>query len=440
MFYNLGIAGRAMRRIGADRVRHDDRARSARRAAHRQDQGIRGPRRQEQAAGLRRHRGRFPADGSHRPVPRRDQGRRRSGQGRAGAFAERGCGQTAALRADRDSSRHAAGGAADPGDRRGHRGPAGARACRSAASSSTATFRRILQPDDLAKAADGVVDADAVRADLTKAGITLSDTDFAGLLTETIEHATRIEARAESAEAARRDRRAAARTARHQRRCRPRQPLRARRSTRPAGSPMMSTTPRTLDMASILADRSNRVVVCCGAGGVGKTTTAAAMALRAAEYGRKVVVLTIDPARRLAQALGVKDLGNSPQRVPLDPEVPGELHAMMLDMRRTFDEMVLEHSEPGRARSDSGEPVLSDRGHVAGGHAGVHGDGEAGPAAGPGQVGSGGGRHPAVAQRAGLPGRPQTAGQLHGRPAVADAAGTGPRHRAGSSPARSGWR
>ncbi len=114
---------------------------------------------------------------------------------------------------------------------------------------------------------------------------------------------------------------------------------------------MMSTTPRTLDMASILADRTNRVVVCCGAGGVGKTTTAAAMALRAAEYGRNVVVLTIDPARRLAQALGVKDLGNSPQRVPLDPEVPGELHAMMLDMRRTFDEMVLEHSEPGRAQA-----------------------------------------------------------------------------------------
>ena len=117
----------------------------------------------------------------------------------------------------------------------------------------------------------------------------------------------------------------------------------------------MSTTPRTLDMASILADRSNRVVVCCGAGGVGKTTTAAAMALRAAEYGRKVVVLTIDPARRLAQALGIKDLGNTPQRVPLDPEVPGELYAMMLDMRRTFDEMVLEHSEPGRARGDSGQ-------------------------------------------------------------------------------------
>ena len=111
----------------------------------------------------------------------------------------------------------------------------------------------------------------------------------------------------------------------------------------------MSTTPPALDMGSILADTSNRVVVCCGAGGVGKTTTAAAMALRAAEYGRTVVVLTIDPAKRLAQALGIKDLGNTPQRVPLAPEVTGELHAMMLDMRRTFDEMVMQYSGAGVA-------------------------------------------------------------------------------------------
>ncbi|MBO0881084.1 MAG: ArsA family ATPase [Mycobacterium sp.] len=113
----------------------------------------------------------------------------------------------------------------------------------------------------------------------------------------------------------------------------------------------MSAAPPTLDMGSILEDRANRVVVCCGAGGVGKTTTAAAMALRAAEYGRTVVVLTIDPARRLAQALGINDLGNSPQRVPLAPEVPGELHAMMLDMRRTFDEMVVQYSGPERAQA-----------------------------------------------------------------------------------------
>jgi len=106
----------------------------------------------------------------------------------------------------------------------------------------------------------------------------------------------------------------------------------------------MSTAPRALDLHTILSDTANRVVVCCGAGGVGKTTTAAAMALRAAEYGRTVVVLTIDPAKRLAQALGIESLGNTPQRVPLAPEVTGELHAMMLDMRRTFDEMVLQYS------------------------------------------------------------------------------------------------
>ena len=113
----------------------------------------------------------------------------------------------------------------------------------------------------------------------------------------------------------------------------------------------MSATPPVLDLKSILSDRSNRVVVCCGAGGVGKTTTAAAMALRAAEYGRTVVVLTIDPAKRLAQALGVEDLNNSPQQVPLGPEVTGELHAMMLDMSRTFDEMVIEHAGPERAQA-----------------------------------------------------------------------------------------
>jgi anion-transporting ArsA/GET3 family ATPase len=113
----------------------------------------------------------------------------------------------------------------------------------------------------------------------------------------------------------------------------------------------MSVKPPTLDIGAILTDTTNRVVVCCGAGGVGKTTTAASMALRAAEYGRTVVVLTIDPAKRLAQALGIHDLGNAPQRVPLAPEVPGELYAMMLDMRRTFDEMVVQYSGPERAQA-----------------------------------------------------------------------------------------
>ncbi|MBC2641606.1 MULTISPECIES: ArsA family ATPase [unclassified Rhodococcus (in: high G+C Gram-positive bacteria)] len=115
-------------------------------------------------------------------------------------------------------------------------------------------------------------------------------------------------------------------------------------------------TAAALDVAGILENRATRIVVCCGAGGVGKTTTAASLALRAAEQGRKVVVLTIDPARRLAQALGVAELDNSPQPVQLGPGATGELHAMMLNMRRTFDEMVIEHSTPEKAEQILANP------------------------------------------------------------------------------------
>ncbi|MET7773927.1 ArsA family ATPase [Nocardia sp. NPDC005366] len=118
-----------------------------------------------------------------------------------------------------------------------------------------------------------------------------------------------------------------------------------------------SAVPVPLDISAIIEDRTARVVVCCGSGGVGKTTTAAALALRAAERGRKVVVLTIDPARRLAQSLGVADLDNSPQRVELGPDVEGELHAMMLNMRRTFDDMVLEHTSPDKAEQIFANPI-----------------------------------------------------------------------------------
>jgi anion-transporting ArsA/GET3 family ATPase len=108
-----------------------------------------------------------------------------------------------------------------------------------------------------------------------------------------------------------------------------------------------------LDLDAVLDDPNTKIVVCCGSGGVGKTTTAAAMAVRAAERGRQTVVLTIDPARRLAEALGLTTLSNEPKRVagvPRDGSAPGgELHAMMLDMRRTFDEMVYTHSTPDRA-------------------------------------------------------------------------------------------
>ncbi|MEU7633532.1 ArsA family ATPase [Nocardia sp. NPDC049220] len=118
-------------------------------------------------------------------------------------------------------------------------------------------------------------------------------------------------------------------------------------------SPSVATP---LDVSQIIGDQSARVVVCCGSGGVGKTTTAAAIALRAAEQGRKVVVLTIDPARRLAQSLGVAELDNSPQRVTLGPEAKGELHAMMLNMRRTFDDMVLEHTSAEKAEQIFANP------------------------------------------------------------------------------------
>jgi anion-transporting ArsA/GET3 family ATPase len=103
-----------------------------------------------------------------------------------------------------------------------------------------------------------------------------------------------------------------------------------------------------LDVDTLLDDPSTRVVVCCGSGGVGKTTTAAALGLRAAERGRRVVVLTIDPARRLAQSLGLRELDNQPRPVA-GTGGDGELHAMMLDMQRTFDEMVRAHASPERA-------------------------------------------------------------------------------------------
>jgi anion-transporting ArsA/GET3 family ATPase len=91
-----------------------------------------------------------------------------------------------------------------------------------------------------------------------------------------------------------------------------------------------------MDTGRVLAGK--RVCVCVGSGGVGKTTTAAAIALGLAERGARVAVITIDPARRLAGALGLDALPNDPHRVELEAE--GELWAMMLDVKRTFDDVI----------------------------------------------------------------------------------------------------
>jgi anion-transporting ArsA/GET3 family ATPase len=104
--------------------------------------------------------------------------------------------------------------------------------------------------------------------------------------------------------------------------------------------------------------RGKRVLVCVGAGGVGKTTTAAALALGLALRGQKVAVVTIDPARRLASALGLADLPSEPQRI--EPSlfaahgvaVEGELWAMMLDAKRTFDEMITHLAPDDRTRDE----------------------------------------------------------------------------------------
>ncbi|MEU7600146.1 ArsA family ATPase [Streptomyces sp. NPDC041003] len=115
-------------------------------------------------------------------------------------------------------------------------------------------------------------------------------------------------------------------------------------------------TPPRLAVDRLLDDPETRIVVCCGAGGVGKTTTAAALGVRAAGRGRKAVVLTIDPARRLAQSMGIDSLDNTPRKVVGVGADGGELHAMMLDMKRTFDEIVEAHADGERARAILANP------------------------------------------------------------------------------------
>jgi anion-transporting ArsA/GET3 family ATPase len=114
-------------------------------------------------------------------------------------------------------------------------------------------------------------------------------------------------------------------------------------------------------VAEILAGK--RVTICAGSGGVGKTTTSAAIAAGLAARGEKVAVLTIDPAKRLADSLGLRELENEPRRV--DPqlfrragiEMRGELWAMMLDAKATFDELVRKHAPDAETR----DRILANR-------------------------------------------------------------------------------
>jgi anion-transporting ArsA/GET3 family ATPase len=125
---------------------------------------------------------------------------------------------------------------------------------------------------------------------------------------------------------------------------------------------MTRTRPTTIDAApldleQVITDPQIKIIICCGSGGVGKTTTSASLAVRAAEAGRRTVVLTIDPARRLAQSLGVGTLDNTPRPVrDIDTTAGGSLDAMMLDMKRTFDDVVATHATPDKAEAIFANP------------------------------------------------------------------------------------
>ena len=116
---------------------------------------------------------------------------------------------------------------------------------------------------------------------------------------------------------------------------------------------MVSASLVSARLLDVLLER--RIIVCVGSGGVGKTTTAAAVALAAARRGKKTLVLTIDPAKRLANSLGLAELGHQVQEVDRAligrgaPSTTGRLHAMMLDQKQAFDEVVQRHARDPQA-------------------------------------------------------------------------------------------
>ena len=413
MFYNLRGAGRALRQDGRDRLRHVDRARPARRPAHRQDQGG-GTRRPRRAAGLRRRRRRRPADRPDHPVPRRH---RRDGPARAAPARSRrqSDGVMAVLRspqtavhlvtlledmpvqetADAIAELTGAGlpvgsvivnmarraGAAGRGRGRGRRRPADA----------GATSRRRWPP----------------------AGLRWRRRRADALAAEVVEHAERWaragRARRRGRGAGPADRRAAAARRRRWTWARCSSWPGAARSTAPGsrvttrrcparGPGRADRRPGDPDRRLLRLRRRGQDDDVGGAGPGG------------GRGGPTVVVLTIDPARRLAQSLGLEELDNEPRRVERPEVTRGRRRTARddagheADVRRHRRRAL--HARAGRA--DPREPLLPDAVVVLRRDAGVHGDGEAGPAAGQRPVGPDHRRHPAVAVGAGLPRRPAT--------------------------------
>ena len=288
-------------------------------------------------------------------------------------------------------------------------------------SSSTPSASRCCGSRSSARPRPAPLDRSAVAEGLAAAGLPTNAAVVDGLLDRGGRARGAGRAREARAEPAQGGRAPDVPAAGPQPRSRPRRALRAGPTAGRSGddvSPARRPPPKrdrqpsgpALDLDAVLDDPATRIIVCCGSGGVGKTTTAAALALRAAEKGRTAVVLTIDPARRLAQSMGLSELDNTPREVrAVDRSAGGRLDAMMLDMKRTFDEIVESHSPPEKAEQILANPFYQA---LSSSFAGtqeymameklgqLRAQSDQGGALGPDR-----GRHPAVAVGARLPGR-----------------------------------